>query len=216
MAKIKIYLPAERIIEGIASSGRKDSHGTILDPAGASWSLPLPLLDSHKPELKIGEVTEIWLDADKIGFRARVDSADIFERIQLGEKPSASVSFKKGRLETPPDGTPIHRTWTMTEISILPVGSNADAKVERAARKQRSRVIDLVSPPPAPAPAPLPVIDPMQAELARIRDRVRQIDSTIKRLQRNEEAYSRDEDQVAAIKARHFAVENRTESPVRA
>jgi hypothetical protein len=65
-----ILFPAENVIEGVASSGRKDNHGTILDPAGATWKTPLPLLDSHKPDCRLGEVSEIWRDGDLIRFRA--------------------------------------------------------------------------------------------------------------------------------------------------
>lgn len=177
MAKIKIFLAAERIVEGIASSGRKDGHGTILDPTGVGWSLPLPLLDSHNPEAKVGEVTDVWVDGDKVRFRARVDSPDFFHQVQRKEKADVSVSFRKGKQETLPDGTIVHRIWTLTEISILPVGSNTDAKIERAVRKQRSRLIDLVTPPPAPPP-PV-IIDPAKTkaaekaiEIGKIQDRL--------------------------------------------
>jgi HK97 family phage major capsid protein/HK97 family phage prohead protease len=50
-----------REFEGIANTGCEDSHGTVVEPAGAKFSLPLPLLFHHDSETPVGEITSARL-----------------------------------------------------------------------------------------------------------------------------------------------------------
>lgn len=50
-----------REFEGIANTSALDDHGTVVEPAGARFSLPLPLLWFHDQKTPVGEVTHAEL-----------------------------------------------------------------------------------------------------------------------------------------------------------
>lgn len=54
-----------RIVEGIANTAAVDTHGTIIEPAGAVYSLPLPFHWHHKREAPVGEVIDTELREGK-------------------------------------------------------------------------------------------------------------------------------------------------------
>src|SRR5687768_1594271 len=67
---------AERIIEGIASTSAVDSYGTVLEPRGAKYTLPMPLLWQHDQSSPVGEVLAITVENDHIRVRARILKID--------------------------------------------------------------------------------------------------------------------------------------------
>ncbi|HGO6308278.1 TPA: peptidase U35, partial [Neisseria gonorrhoeae] len=46
----------QRIVKGIASTQTPDRDGDIVEPSGANFALPIPLLWQHDREKPIGEV----------------------------------------------------------------------------------------------------------------------------------------------------------------
>src|SRR5262245_31488792 len=66
---VKALDPDRRIIKGIASTPTPDRSGDILEPLGATFSNPLPLLLHHDRERPIGRVT-LTARPDGIAFEA--------------------------------------------------------------------------------------------------------------------------------------------------
>src|SRR5438045_2393171 len=66
--------PEQRIIEGLASTPELDRQGHSLDPSGAVFTTPMPLLWQHKQDHPIGHV-----------IAARVTDAGIWIRAQIAQ-----------------------------------------------------------------------------------------------------------------------------------
>ncbi|WP_158285694.1 HK97 family phage prohead protease [Pseudohoeflea suaedae] len=196
-AKLNAVDDTERVIEGICSSGRKDNQGEILEPEGATWKTPLPLLSDHSHDLQIGEVQEIWRDGDKVRFRASVTSADLYSRITSRQKVGVSVGFEPKSNEVAADGTRHITDWRIAEVSIVGFPCNPDGRVETA-RSRRSQKAAPRSAPTAPAkktpvvhydPAPEPGKDSAKSGVdkqsdiqSRLDDIQREIDRAERRL----------------------------------
>lgn len=63
----------KRLIEGIANTGEIDSYNTILEPEGAQFKLPLPVLYQHNSRQPIGHVVEAKVS--KAGIRVKLQIA---------------------------------------------------------------------------------------------------------------------------------------------
>jgi HK97 family phage major capsid protein/HK97 family phage prohead protease len=62
----------QRIIEGLASSPTVDHDGDILEPDGAEFSMPMPLLFLHRQDEPIGKVLSAKVSKDGIRIRAQI------------------------------------------------------------------------------------------------------------------------------------------------
>lgn len=127
----------QRIIEGIASSPVTDRVGDVLEPKGAAYQLPIPLLWQHRSDQPIGQVIRAKVTKTGIEIRAqiakgllpRIDEA--WALIKSGLVKGLSVGFRP--LEDP---EPIKDTfgyrftkWEWLELSAVTVPANADATI---------------------------------------------------------------------------------------
>lgn len=62
----------QRIIEGLASSPTVDHDGDVLEPDGAEFSMPMPLLFLHRQDEPIGQVLSAKVSKDGIRIRAQI------------------------------------------------------------------------------------------------------------------------------------------------
>lgn len=126
----------KRIIEGMASTPETDRQGDIVEPAGAEFSLPLPLLWQHNPGEPIGQVT--WAQVTSKGIKIRAQIAkDLLPRIdeawaliKSGLVRGLSIGFnplESARI----DGTFGYRfmKWEWLELSAVTIPANAGAGV---------------------------------------------------------------------------------------
>lgn len=127
----------KRTIRGLASTPNIDRYGDIVDPAGGSWELPLPLLWQHKHDEPIGWVREAYATADGVRIVAelaegvgRADEAWAMIESKLVDSFSIGFMGKKG---TPiPTGTKWEK-WELIETSIVTVPANKQSKIGKAA-----------------------------------------------------------------------------------
>jgi HK97 family phage major capsid protein len=63
----------QRIIEGYASTPELDRGGDVMDPAGAKYRLPMPLLWQHKQDKPIGHVVTARIASGGIYIKAQID-----------------------------------------------------------------------------------------------------------------------------------------------
>lgn len=163
---IKAVDPATRTIRGIASTPTPDRHGDILEPTGATFANPIPLLFHHDKTRPVG--TAILSTAeDAITFTAtlpvvetrgalkdRVDEA--WHSITAGLMRGVSIGFR-----VLDDGLTVLKTGgyhflktEVVELSLVTIPANVDATILAV------KSLDQAAPGPTPSgvPDPLPVV----------------------------------------------------------
>lgn len=158
---IKAVDDEQRLITGIASTIQADRDGDILEPKGAEFKLPMPLLWQHDATQPIGHVTKAKVTADGIEITASIAKIDTpgrlkdrideaWQAMKAGLTKGFSVGFK------PRESARIENSfgyrfskWLWLETSVVTIPANADASIlsikaldtqVRAASGQRPRV----------------------------------------------------------------------------
>ena len=130
-----------RIITGIASTPSTDRDDDVLEPMGAEFALPIPLLWQHNHNQPIGEVTdakvtekgiEITAKIAKIDedgkLKARIDEA--WQSIKSGLVKCLSVGFKIKEYSYFESSWGLHvKAWEWYELSVVTVPANPDAMI---------------------------------------------------------------------------------------
>jgi HK97 family phage major capsid protein/HK97 family phage prohead protease len=127
----------QRIIEGIASTPTPDRMGDIVEPEGAAYDLPLPLLWQHRSDQPIGQVLSAKVTAAGISIRAQIAKEVLpyidqaWALIKAGLVRGLSIGFID--LETSymkeTGGFRILR-WEWLELSAVTIPANADASIQ--------------------------------------------------------------------------------------
>jgi len=172
---IKSVNEDQRIIEGIATTPTTDRMGDIVEPDGARFTLPLPLLWMHDSQSPVGHVTAAKVTKDGISIVAEL--VQVAEPGKLKDRlDEAWQSLKSGLVRglsigfLPLESAQIKDTWSYRylswdwmELSCVTIPANAEASIlsiksADLAVLQRSvvRLTDQV--PRADAKAPAPVI----------------------------------------------------------
>jgi HK97 family phage prohead protease len=129
-------------IEGIASTPTVDRQGDVVDPAGAKFVTPMPLLwqhDAHKP---VGHMTFAQPTKSGIPFRAqipkiaeagtlkdRVDEA--IQSLKYGLVSAVSIGFKimEDGYEVMKGGGWSIKKWEWLELSLVTIPANSEALI---------------------------------------------------------------------------------------
>jgi HK97 family phage major capsid protein/HK97 family phage prohead protease len=135
--EIKSVDEEKRIIEGLASTPTTDRMGDVVEPKGAQFKLPLPLLWQHRSGEPIGQV--IWAKATDAGIQVRAQIAkDLLPRIdeawaliKSGLVRGLSIGFspiESARI----DGTfGMHfLSWEWLELSAVTIPANSEANIQ--------------------------------------------------------------------------------------
>lgn len=137
---VKDFDTDARIIHGIASTLATDRMSDVVEPRGARFKLPLPLLWQHDAGQPIGHVTQAHVSDEGISItaqlaktstagtlRERLDEA--WESIKLGLVRGLSIGFRSLRDE-PLDGYGRRFTlWEWIELSAVTIPANAEANI---------------------------------------------------------------------------------------
>lgn len=128
-----------RIIEGVASTPEPDRTGDIMEPKGAKFSLPLPLLWQHKADQPIGKVLSADVRADGIRIRAQVAKGiaridEVWAMLKQGLVGGLSIGFRGDEAKPPkflPKTGGFHfESWDWFELSAVTVPMNASATIQ--------------------------------------------------------------------------------------
>lgn len=129
-------------VQGIASTPSVDRQGDIVDPMGAKFVTPMPLLwqhDAHKP---VGHMTFAKPNAKGIPFKAqipkvteagvlkdRVDEA--IQSLKYGLVSAVSIGFKvlNDGFEIMDNGGWKIKDWEWMELSLVTIPANSDAVI---------------------------------------------------------------------------------------
>jgi HK97 family phage major capsid protein/HK97 family phage prohead protease len=141
--EIKSVDEDQRLIEGIASTPSTDRMGDIVEPKGATFKLPIPLLWQHKSGEPIGHVIEATVTDGGIAIRAQIakiaDAGKLKDRIDeawqsIKNRLVRGLSIGFSPLEPPADikGTWGQRftKWEWLELSAVTIPANIDASIQ--------------------------------------------------------------------------------------
>src|SRR5690606_22396240 len=116
-----------------ASTPSEDRHGDVVNPLGARFTLPIVLLWQHDTGTPIGSIPEATKSASGIRVRAKLNkavakSAEAWALAQDGVL-SFSIGFIPIKETALPDGGYRYDEYEITEISVVSVPANADARI---------------------------------------------------------------------------------------
>lgn len=138
---IKAVDEDQRIITGIATTPTPDRVGDIVEPEGAEFELPIPLLWQHDSWSPIGSVTKARVTKAGIEIEARIEKIDepgtlkdrldeAWQSIKAKLVRGLSIGFKEleySRIEN----TYSYRyiKWLWLELSTVTIPANGDASI---------------------------------------------------------------------------------------
>ncbi len=140
--EIKSVDAEQRVITGIATSASTDRMGDVVEPAGAQFTLPIPLLWQHDSKQPIGEVYAAKATKAGIEISARIAKTDLpgllkdrldmaWQSIALQLVRGLSIGFQS--LEEAYDtvtGGYHFLQWQWLELSAVTIPANQDASIQ--------------------------------------------------------------------------------------
>ena len=161
LLSIKALDAERRLITGLASTPTPDRRGDILEPLGATFTNPLPLLLHHDRERPVGRVT---LTATPAGIAFEATLPDIAEpgavrdrvneawhSIKAGLIPGVSIGFRPladGVKALASGGLHLLKT-EICELSLVTVPANVETTIQTIKSFERPTWPRLASPRPA-------------------------------------------------------------------
>ena len=134
---IKAYDDKSRKIVGVTSTVSPDRVDDIVEPKGAQFKLPLPLLSQHDHALPIGLITKATVSDNDIEIEADIaeDSGleyieTAWKQIKAGLVRGLSIGYRALEYTFIKDSNGIHiKTWLWLESSAVTVPANAEATI---------------------------------------------------------------------------------------
>ncbi|BAO90695.1 peptidase U35 phage prohead HK97 [Caballeronia cordobensis] len=151
-----------RTIEGIASTPTPDRYEDVVEPLGAKYALPMPLLWQHRSDSPVGHVEFAKAQAEGIPFKARILKTDdpgtlrdrleeAWQSVKLGLIRAVSIGFRPLEYSMIEGGGVRFLSWEWLELSLVTIPANGEATInvvrsidasERAASGQGSQLIE--------------------------------------------------------------------------
>jgi HK97 family phage major capsid protein/HK97 family phage prohead protease len=131
----------QRTIEGIASTPSVDRMGDIVEPMGAKFSLPMPLLWQHRHGEPVGQVMAARATKDGISIKAQFAKIDepgelknlvdkAWQSVKAGLVRGLSIGFKPLEYSfLDENGGMRFSAWNWFELSLVTIPANADAQI---------------------------------------------------------------------------------------
>jgi len=132
---------ASRIVAGIATTPTPDRMGDIVEPKGAQFTLPLPLLWQHDASKPVGHVLDAKVTDGGIEVRAQIaqiaepgvlkDRLDeAWQSLKSGLVRGFSIGFKAIEAARIKDTWSEHfLKWDWLELSLVTIPANAEASI---------------------------------------------------------------------------------------
>lgn len=129
-----------RVIEGIASTPTPDRMGDIVEPDGAEFSVPMPLLWQHNSSQPVGHVTWAKVAKDGIAFRAKIFQIEeplglrnrleeAWQSVKSGLVRGVSIGFRSLSHEFMASGGIRFAEWEWMELSLVTIPANSEATI---------------------------------------------------------------------------------------
>jgi HK97 family phage prohead protease len=139
--EVKAISDSRRTFSGIATTPTADRVGDIVEPTGAEYSLPIPLLWQHDSSKPIGQIQEVRASKSGIVIRGEVFRAtesrtlmerldEAWESLKLGLVKGLSIGFMPLEAQPLKDKSGIHfKRWSWYELSAVTVPANSEATI---------------------------------------------------------------------------------------
>jgi HK97 family phage prohead protease len=156
-----------REITEVATTPSTDSYGDIVDPEGAEYKLPIPLLWQHNASQPIGEVYAARTTKDGIEIKARLVKIDepgtladrlneAWQSIKSGLVKGLSIGFRALEYSIMNDtGGYKFSKWQWLELSSVTIPANADCSITTI-RSQDAKIRAALGNKPDKVPANTP------------------------------------------------------------
>ena len=147
----------QRIIKGIASTPSPDRVDDVVDPNGAKFTLPIPLLWQHNHDMPIGEVKSAKVSENGIEIEAQLATVEeegalkdrldeAWQSIKSGLVKGLSIGFRGLEYEQIKGTFGLNfKFWVWYELSVVTIPANMEASIT-SIKKLSS---DLSNPPDA-------------------------------------------------------------------
>lgn len=132
-----------RTITGIASTPTSDRANDVMDPAGAKFTLPMPLLWQHDPYQPIGQITKAKVTDQGIEITASLQKSDdsmpsqmiarleeAWASIKSGLVRGLSIGFRGIEYSFLDDGGIKFLSWDLMEVSAVTIPCNAECTIQ--------------------------------------------------------------------------------------
>lgn len=137
---VKAYDDEKREFSGVATTPTPDKVKDVVDPLGAVFTLPLPLLAGHRHDKPIGEVYEARVTKAGIEYKARIpkvledgdfkDRVDTaWQEIKYGVVKGVSIGFAAIDYDMLPSGGLHFKRWRWDELSTVAIPAQAEATI---------------------------------------------------------------------------------------
>lgn len=138
--KIKAYSEDSRELTGIATTPASDSYKDVVEPEGAEFKLPIPLLWQHNHSAPIGHVTHAKVTAEGIEVKAKLVKVDelgklkdrldeAWQSIKAGLVRGLSIGFQALEYSRLDSGGFRFMKWRWIELSAVTIPANAEATI---------------------------------------------------------------------------------------
>ena len=140
--QVKGFDDDARELTGIATTPEPDRMGDIVEPKGAQFQLPIPLLWQHNADAPIGQVTHAKITSKGIDIRATLAKTDTpgvlkdrldtaWESLKIGLVKGLSIGFSPITSDRIEDSWSQHfKTWEWLELSAVTIPANAGANIQ--------------------------------------------------------------------------------------
>ena len=129
-----------RVIEGIASTPTPDRYDDIVEPLGAKYALPMPLLWQHQHGAPVGHVEFAALTEEGIPFKATIAKIDepgrlkdrldeAWQSVKARLVRAVSIGFRPLEHAFMENGGIRYLSWEWIELSLVTIPANADATI---------------------------------------------------------------------------------------
>lgn len=161
---VKAVDDEKRVIRGIASTPSPDRMGDVVEPLGAKFKTPMPLLWQHQHDKPVGLVEFAQPNKDGIPFEARLpeiaepgvlkDRVDeAWQSVKAGLVAAVSIGFQAipEQVERLKSGGLRFKEWEWLELSLVTIPANAEATITaiksidadlRAASGREQKIVD--------------------------------------------------------------------------
>ena len=132
----------QRIITGIATTPTTDRMGDVVEPKGAEFKLPIPLLWQHNHSAPVGHVIAAKVTAAGIEIKAqfaKVEEAGLlkdrldeaWQSVKAGLVRGLSIGFKSIESARIDESYAVrYLKWLWLELSAVTVPANGDATIQ--------------------------------------------------------------------------------------
>lgn len=139
---VKAVDDEKRVIRGIASTPSPDRMGDVVEPLGAKFKTPMPLLWQHQHDKPVGLVEFAQPNKDGIPFEARLpeitepgvlkDRVDeAWQSVKAGLVAAVSIGFQAipEQVERLKSGGLRFKEWDWLELSLVTIPANSEATI---------------------------------------------------------------------------------------